>query len=317
MISPDLISRLRVNPTTLKALKDFGFEYIPDSDRQPPPPLPPTASIKGLMSPVRNQGSSGTCASFAALANFEFLIKNGANGATPEPNIDLSEGHITHAVERIHGDCKEGLAFAEIAYYLKYNGCVEEIAWPYDQTIVCNPSPPNLAAVRRFYWTPGVRTIDAFIFHREHDEAIKNMNLNLTGGIVATPIYWVDFVRQHIAQARRPVVVDVPVFWGSQGYEAGWGTGYVTMPTPTNLSDWLRDTANGGDVPGSAGWHAVAIIGYDDSKRRFEFKNSWGDRWGSGGFGTLPYEYVTTYTRDAWNVSGGYSIGVGVPPYGI
>ena len=41
--------------------------------------------------------------------------------------------------------------------------------------------------------------------------------------------------------------------------------------------------------------HYIALLGYDDARRAFLFVNSWGDKWGSGGFGWLPYEYVRRY----------------------
>lgn len=39
--------------------------------------------------------------------------------------------------------------------------------------------------------------------------------------------------------------------------------------------------------------HSVLLIGYDDVKKVFIFVNSWGANWGDGGFGYLPYDYIT------------------------
>src|SRR5208283_4151226 len=41
------------------------------------------------------------------------------------------------------------------------------------------------------------------------------------------------------------------------------------------------------------GGHAVAGVGYDDSKQWFIVRNSWGPNWGMKGCFTLPYAYVT------------------------
>jgi len=40
------------------------------------------------------------------------------------------------------------------------------------------------------------------------------------------------------------------------------------------------------------GGHAVLAVGYDDSKRRFLMRNSWGTQWGMAGYFTMPYAYL-------------------------
>jgi len=40
------------------------------------------------------------------------------------------------------------------------------------------------------------------------------------------------------------------------------------------------------------GGHAIVLIGYDEEKRLFTFRNSWGENWGDKGYGYLPFEYV-------------------------
>ena len=50
------------------------------------------------------------------------------------------------------------------------------------------------------------------------------------------------------------------------------------------------------------GGHAILLIGYDDTRQLFRFRNSWSSRWGDGGTGTLPYAYFTDYalSSDFW-----------------
>jgi C1A family cysteine protease len=40
------------------------------------------------------------------------------------------------------------------------------------------------------------------------------------------------------------------------------------------------------------GGHAIALVGYDDDKKHFIFRNSWGASWGDKGYGYIPYKYV-------------------------
>jgi len=41
------------------------------------------------------------------------------------------------------------------------------------------------------------------------------------------------------------------------------------------------------------GGHAVLVVGYDEARRVFIVRNSWGGRWGDGGHFYLPYDFFT------------------------
>lgn len=74
-------------------------------------------------------------------------------------------------------------------------------------------------------------------------------------------------------------------------------------------------TAKSGDIPfryregPPIGGHCVLIVGYDDdyvignSKGAFLIKNSWSAKWGKGGLGRLPYDYLTSgNAADFWKI---------------
>jgi C1A family cysteine protease len=52
------------------------------------------------------------------------------------------------------------------------------------------------------------------------------------------------------------------------------------------------------------GGHAVMAAGYDDGRRVFFVRNSWGNQWGLKGYCEMPYEYLVTATlsSDFWTV---------------
>lgn len=52
------------------------------------------------------------------------------------------------------------------------------------------------------------------------------------------------------------------------------------------------------------GNHAVVAVGYDDSRRRFIVRNSWGKRFGLGGYFTMPYDYLLKedLSADFWAI---------------
>jgi len=52
------------------------------------------------------------------------------------------------------------------------------------------------------------------------------------------------------------------------------------------------------------GGHAVMAIGYDDAKKHFIIRNSWGEEWGDKGYFYMPYDYIChpALTQDHWTV---------------
>ena len=66
-------------------------------------------------------------------------------------------------------------------------------------------------------------------------------------------------------------------------------TGVVDMPKPDEAV---------------IGGHAVVAVGFDDLKKRFIVRNSWGENWGMKGYFTIPYKYLTNQNlaSDMWVV---------------
>ena len=72
-------------------------------------------------------------------------------------------------------------------------------------------------------------------------------------------------------------------------------TGAAQMPTP-------RERVVGG--------HAVLGVGYDDAKKRFIVRNSWGVNWGLDGYFTMPFAYLAdrNLSDDFWTIRRGEEI---------
>ncbi|MFC1567679.1 hypothetical protein ACFL3K_00550 [Pseudomonadota bacterium] len=240
------------------------------------------------MSEAKSQGQLGTCTSFAVIGCLDYF-----HGL-----IDLSEACITHEAERRHGECTAGLAIVHAMQTAKDLGVVTEEAWPYDGINICWNSPPPTNGKTRYRFNQ-----IAYVFRRPRslirtniEEVANSDSLNSTSQIESSSSQdIIGSIKAILTNRRQPITVSIPVWWESSGhFDADWEWGpNIKMPTPTNLKTWLEYNSS---PPNIDGWHAIAIHGFDDQTRRFEFKNSWGKWWGNNGFGTIPYDYITSYS---------------------
>jgi C1A family cysteine protease len=92
-------------------------------------------------------------------------------------------------------------------------------------------------------------------------------------------------IKQTLALQLKPVLSGIYVFESFESAAVA-STGKVPMPLP---SEQLL------------GGHAILIIGYNDDKRWFVCRNSWGSSWGDHGYFYLPYTFFTAgYAFDWW-----------------
>jgi len=83
-----------------------------------------------------------------------------------------------------------------------------------------------------------------------------------------------------------PFVFGISVFESFECDETAL-TGIVLMPGPNEKN---------------LGGHAVCAVGYDEEKKWFIVRNSWGTGWGDKGYFYLPYEYVEKLADDFWTI---------------
>lgn len=97
-----------------------------------------------------------------------------------------------------------------------------------------------------------------------------------------------DDMKSVLAQGL-PFVVGISIYESFETAEVSQ-TGVVPLPYP-------QERLLGG--------HAILCVGYNDTTRRFELLNSWGEGWGDKGFFTVPYGYLIdeNLADDRWVIS--------------
>lgn len=103
-----------------------------------------------------------------------------------------------------------------------------------------------------------------------------------------------DYARigQSLIQFKSCLASGDPFVFGFSVYESFEGgevarTGIMPMPS-------MRENMLGG--------HAVAAVGYDDSRKVFIIRNSWGADWGDKGYFYMPYDFIVDddFAADFW-----------------
>jgi C1A family cysteine protease len=69
-------------------------------------------------------------------------------------------------------------------------------------------------------------------------------------------------------------------------------------------SDGVVPTPTGDEpAPTHLGGHAVCAVGYDDARRLFIIRNSWGPQYGDQGYYYMSYDYVCgPWAKDFWTI---------------
>jgi C1A family cysteine protease len=89
----------------------------------------------------------------------------------------------------------------------------------------------------------------------------------------------------------------------AEGYPFVFGfTVYESFESDTVAQTGIVPMLASGEA--TVGGHCVVAVGYDDTKRVFIIRNSWGAGWGMKGYCTMPYEYLLTASlaSDFWTL---------------
>lgn len=226
--------------------------------------LPPSVDLRPLCPPVEDQLDLGSCSSNAGAGAVWFDMLKQKLQAFAPSRLFI------YFNERLaQGDTQDdtGSSLTECVDVLAKYGVCPETEWPYDITKFA-VQPPNQC------YMDGLKD-RAIQYSKVANEIIPSvMKLCLAQG--------------------DPFIFGFTVYESFESEEVAT-TGIVPMPA--------RD-AEGNITEQVVGGHAVMCVGYDDSKKMFLVRNSWGSDWGLGGYFWIPYEYLTNpeLAEDFWCV---------------
>jgi C1A family cysteine protease len=135
------------------------------------------------------------------------------------------------------------------------------------------------------YWPSELDTEpDAFLY--SYAQTFKASTYVRLDAYTSTPEENCEMIKRSLLDGF-PVAFGFPVY--SSINEVGPHNGFeIPYPKP-------HDDLEGG--------HAVLAVGFDDSRKAFIIRNSWGATWGEGGYAYLPYEYFEQgLAVDCWTI---------------
>jgi C1A family cysteine protease len=227
--------------------------------------MPMSIDLTQYCSPVKDQGNFNSCSAFATLSTME-LLENKSNINNP---INLSE-YFTYYITRVLVDGEnvpppdDGATFSSVIKSLvDYGTCTENLCKYNRKKINVPPSAQAYLGASSNQIITYARFNDIF--------SVDKSKLSMT----------IDDIKINLASGY-------PLISGFNCY--------------SNIIDEMN-----GVIPlqndEMIGSHGVSIVGYDDTKKLFKFKNSWGTGWGDKGYGYLPYEYYLNGDMyDIWSI---------------
>ncbi|MBF0364186.1 MAG: C1 family peptidase [Oligoflexia bacterium] len=240
--------------------------------------LPNAMDLKDQQSVVKNQSERGACAYFSSTALLESVIKK-YQGA----EVNISEEYLIYYTKAIlsHSPTSDGsFALSNLQAYQSH-GFLLERDMPYQGSwfhkgMPCENYKEDKPNTPRYCYshTAPVRSVNL------EDRLVSAKSLQL--GTIRNSS---NAIVQTLAKEKQSVLINLPL------HQDGWNaeSGHATY------NEQLRRDCK--QNPDKCGGHSILLIGYNLQNQQFLFKNSWGGDWGKNGYGTLPFEYVDSYSQ--------------------
>ncbi len=240
---------------------EFGMGCLPETDVESIPKQPQMMErdLKNLPSSVsllqycptpQSQGQYGTCTSWATTYAFRTILDAVRNGWTDKQKIT-----------------KE--AYAPLFIYA-------QIKKPYDSgcregSLISDAMKKlrDVGAVKKYSFdVMCASSVSSSLISSASVNKISTFSCLVTYGKYVVDPVKISLIKKALSE-KQPVVIAMNVY-----------------PSFHNCNDVWN-----GNRTGIPGYHAMCVIGYDDNKYggAFLIQNSWGERWGNGGYTWVKY----------------------------
>ncbi len=223
---------------------------------------PPGMLLPLRLRPVSSQGRSSACTGFALASVIEYLLDRA------DRPVEAISGHMLYDMARRYDEWAEN-----------------------DQQ---DQGSSLRGALRGWY------------YHGASAQALWDGG-SMPGASLDEGDWWLDAVKRPLGAYFRVQTDMVPdihsalaetgVLYASALTHAGWDALHHAEPTAAPSSPDAFPAIETREGLPDAG-HAFAIVGY--TERGFIIHNSWGERWGAGGFAILPYADWRQNAMDCW-----------------
>jgi C1A family cysteine protease len=234
---------------------------------QPQPTSLKSIDLRGEMSSVKHQGRRNTCSVFAATALMEYIIKKeDGKDLNLSENYNYWVGKDRCLYNQYLKDSYTSIdALAGILAFKAYNyGSMLEIEWPYENQNWLTLKDPRCTYVdgapQKECFTGVPPEESTLLPYRSETILIERKDL-----------------KNYLLVEQKPIIFNVDWFFDAVDKESG----RFRMPTEEELE--------------RRGGHVILLVGYDDLKKEYIFRNSWGPKWGDNGYGYFPEEYIDSY----------------------
>lgn len=216
--------------------------------------------------PVDSQGQQGSCTAWAtAYYNYTYCVakrRKWDKTRLAEPKYRFSPAFLYNQLS--DGDAG-GISVSEAFDMLTATGCATLAEMPYDdKDASTKPSPEAIARAKNF-------------------TAERSASLFQDPGS-----FDVEKIKTFLYESQQPFVLVIPIF--------------NDFPRTSVASDFVYNLSIPATPENLHGTHSVTIIGYDDAKKAFRTVNSWGAKWGDGGYLWLSEAFLKGYSSDGWSV---------------
>lgn len=218
-----------------------------------------------FLPPVGNQKTQNSCVGWSTAYYAQTYVVGKALGLD-ESQLEKLKWQFSYRYiwNQGNGGRNEGMSIVQAMFILKAQGCCTLNEMPINYSDVSQTPSPTAVSRARGYVASSIGPLTA-------------------GFISVNP----ETLKAYMVETGCPIVIGIPIYddefpRGSVSPEYVYRRGKQRLPN---------------------GFHAITLIGYDDSKKAFRMVNSWSPEWGDRGQLWIDETFVEEESHEAWGFS--------------